>query len=414
MPEIPRSSPPLPAATAAAPIDLVWDMETGDPDDFLTLLLLLGHPAVRLRAVTVTPGTPDQVGVVRAALGWFGRTDLPVGAYNLDHQPKARERGAGEREASGDPGVGKHGRRGVCVSSWHYAAYGDLPPSRDAVRAPTLLRDVCDADTTLVTGGPLRNLGAALREPGFTLGRVVVQGGFAGEGVVPAERQLAKFRGLTKVATYNLNGDVPSAKAVLATDRIRDKRFVSKNVCHGVVYDRALHHEVDAVRAASPSLQRLFQGMATYLGPASRPSRRLRNDAIRAVRVRLVPEGARVAGQDLVEMALDEALARAHHAGLDLVAMTDDPTPVCRLRPPEPARPTDDPENVGAGGKAFHDPLAACCAIDEGIGEWAEVELYREGGEWGSRLAPGSGVHIITGYDRARFVATLLASGRRG
>jgi hypothetical protein len=25
-------------------IDLVWDMETQDPDDFLTLLLLLGRP----------------------------------------------------------------------------------------------------------------------------------------------------------------------------------------------------------------------------------------------------------------------------------------------------------------------------------------------------------------------------------
>ncbi|WP_434421721.1 hypothetical protein [Nannocystis pusilla] len=49
-------------------IDVVWDMETGDPDDFLTLLLLLGHPQVNLKAVAVTPGTPDQVGVVRRAL----------------------------------------------------------------------------------------------------------------------------------------------------------------------------------------------------------------------------------------------------------------------------------------------------------------------------------------------------------
>ena len=68
-------------------LDVVWDMETGDPDDFITLLFLLGHPRVNLKAVTVTPGTPDQVGVVRKALGWFGR-DIPVGAYNLDHVTK--------------------------------------------------------------------------------------------------------------------------------------------------------------------------------------------------------------------------------------------------------------------------------------------------------------------------------------
>ena len=48
--------------------DVVWDMETGDPDDFLTLLLLLGHPQVNLKAVTVTPGTREQVGLVRQAL----------------------------------------------------------------------------------------------------------------------------------------------------------------------------------------------------------------------------------------------------------------------------------------------------------------------------------------------------------
>ncbi|MEQ1505236.1 MAG: hypothetical protein ABMB14_23600 [Myxococcota bacterium] len=59
-------------------------------------------------------------------------------------------------------------------------------------------------------------------------------------------------------------------------------------------------------------------------------------------------------------------------------------------------------------GKAFHDPLAACCALDPAIGEWAEVELFRANGGWGSRLAPGSGVRIIVGHDHERFVRVLL------
>ena len=65
-------------------IDVVWDMETGDPDDFLTLLLLLGHPDVNLKGITITPGTPEQVGVVRHALALFER-DLPVGSFAIDH-----------------------------------------------------------------------------------------------------------------------------------------------------------------------------------------------------------------------------------------------------------------------------------------------------------------------------------------
>jgi len=68
---------------------MVWDMETGDPDDFLTLLLLLDHPAVELRAVTITPGALDQVGLVRRALSWFERTDVPVGAGPADASKRA-------------------------------------------------------------------------------------------------------------------------------------------------------------------------------------------------------------------------------------------------------------------------------------------------------------------------------------
>src|SRR5262249_49371641 len=139
----------------AAMIDIVWDMETQDPDDFLTLLLLLGHPDVRLKAVTITPGSAEQVGLVRRALSWFDR-DLPVGAYNLDH-PKS------------------------CVSSWHYKVYGEATPSRDAEPGAEVLLRCCDEKTTLLTGAPLKNLGAALRAgSNFRVGGWVAQGGFAG------------------------------------------------------------------------------------------------------------------------------------------------------------------------------------------------------------------------------------------
>jgi pyrimidine-specific ribonucleoside hydrolase len=288
-------------------IDLVWDMETQDPDDFLTLLLLLGHPAVRLKAVTVTPGSPQQVGLVRRALAWFDR-DLPVGAYDLDH-PKP------------------------CISPWHYAAYGLAPPSRDAEPGPEVLLRRCDETTTLLTGAPLKNLGAALRlaeQEGrtFRLGRWVAQGGFAGAGVVPPERQLEQFRGKATCPTYNLNGDPKAALAALAAPGIAVRRLVSKNVCHGVRYDRQMHSRFEALKGRSRSLGLIWQGMDVYL--------------------------------------------------------------------------SKEPE-----GKKFHDPLAACCAIDEAVGTWAEVELYREKGEWGARPSPGSGTWIITGYDPERFVSTL-------
>jgi len=219
--------------------DIILDMETADPDDFLTLLLLLGHPGVTLKAVTVTPGAPDQIGLVRHALAWFGR-DIPVGAHNIDH---ARN----------------------CVSAWHYRTYGDIPPSRDAEPAAPLLTRMCDAGTTLVTGGPPKNLGAALKLPGFALGAWVAQGGFAGDGVVPEDRQLPQFRGRAVCPSFNFNGAPQAVGDALASPTIGLRRLVSKNVCHGVVYDAALHEQVGAAKQHSLSLRLIWQGMDAYL-----------------------------------------------------------------------------------------------------------------------------------------------------
>jgi pyrimidine-specific ribonucleoside hydrolase len=291
-------------------IDIVWDMETGDPDDFLTLLLLMGHPQVNLKAVTVTPGSPDQIGLVRRALAWFG-LETPVGAYSLEHGKK-------------------------CVSQWHYKVYGNIPPSRDAIPGREVLLQYCDEKTTLVTGAPLKNMGAALAltaAPGlknFTVGRHVAQGGFAGEGVVPREKQLDKFKGKATCPTYNLNGDPQSALAALKYPGIASRYFVSKNVCHRVYYDQEMHARLSAVKDASQSLMLIWKGMEAYLKE----------------------------------------------------------------------KPT---------GKKFHDPLAACCAIDESIGTWAEVELYRHQNEWGAKLSPGSRTWIITDYDHEKFIQTLTA-----
>lgn len=289
-------------------IPLVWDMETSDPDDFLTLLMLIGHPRVDLRAVTVTPGTAEQVGLVRWALRELGRDDIPVGAYDI-----ARDK--------------------QCVSAWHYDAYGAIPPSRDAELGPVLLRRAVQPGVTLVTGAALKNLGAIIRgvhADAFVLDRLVVQGGFAGEGVVPPERQLEKFRGRVTCPSFNLNGDPKAVLAALAHPGIRLRRFVSKNVCHGVVYDADVHAQVGELRQRSASLALIWRGMDHYL--------------------------------------------RKH-----------------------------------PGGKIIHDPLAACCAIDESIGQWAEVDVYRARGEWGARPAAGTRTFIIVDYDRPRFLATFLA-----
>lgn len=61
-------------------------------------------------------------------------------------------------------------------------------------------------------------------------------------------------------------------------------------------------------------------------------------------------------------------------------------------------------------GKLFHDPLAACCAIEPDCCEYKEVELYRDRGQWGSRLMPGSGTWISVSLDKDRFFEVLTTT----
>ncbi|MEM1007859.1 MAG: hypothetical protein AAGJ35_02540, partial [Myxococcota bacterium] len=260
------------------PLPVVFDMETHDPDDFLTLLWLLGHPRIDLKGVTITPGSTAQVGLVREALRWFSCEHIPVGAFQIDHLKS-------------------------CVSSWHYSAYGAIPPSTDAVFGPELLFSLCDEHTTLIIGASPRNLGRALQMPGFRLGRWVAQGGFAGVGVVPEEKQLPQFRGLRTCPTFNLNGAPRAVLAALKHPGIGRKRFVSKNVCHRVIYDLAMHDWLGNCKEHNLALQKIWQGMDVYLQKKNRKDNRLGyrcNEQIVSDPVRLID----LQGQNLGFVAL--------------------------------------------------------------------------------------------------------------
>jgi pyrimidine-specific ribonucleoside hydrolase len=205
-------------------------METGDPDDVLTLLLLAAHPLVDLRAVTITPGTAEQVALVRWILQRLGLAEtVKLGAQSWPrHQ---NDEGGNISKARFYQNFGRQ----YCVTD----GTSNLPACQ---RADRVLVESCDEQTTLVTGAPLHNLHDVLRNfPEFRLGRWVAQGGFAGEGVVAREKQMDKFKGHQTFSTWNFGGNIPAAEAALASDLILKKICVSKNVCHGAVYEDDWH-----------------------------------------------------------------------------------------------------------------------------------------------------------------------------
>lgn len=292
-------------------LNISWDMETSDPDDVFTLCFLATHPRINLRSVTITPGSRHQVGVVKHILRKLDSKDVRVGAARPNH-PKE------------------------CVSEFHYKWLGKIPPE-DA--DDTGLEIIADAylptNYKIVTGAALGNVGALLSNFALyknfqhKLDEIVVQGGFAGDSVVPEEYRLEKFRGRETCPTFNLNGNIEAAKQVIDSKVFGIKRFVSKNVCHGIVYDQAMHERIKPHRHNSAGLNLLVEGMDVYL--------------------------------------------------------------------------KNKPE-----GKAFHDPLAACVAISSDCCEFREVEIYREKGEWGSRLKEGTNTFISVKCNRERFEDVLV------
>jgi len=334
-------------------VPVVFDMETQDPDDFLCLLFLASHPRVRLKAVTLVPGSPEQVGLVRWALGALGLDDdrVAVGAGDLVSKPAS-------------------------VSPWHARAFGDHAPSTNAEEAWRVLVRECDGRTVLFTGGPLTNVAEAIAHGGdaFVAGCWLAQGGFAGDNVVPAEKRLPKFDGRTMMATWNFGANLPAARAALAHRGFGRIRLVSKNVCHA-----------DTNRFGPEQFARLEASLKAHGGSGG--------------------SGGDVTAPTLVEATRRQSEASGeaeptsrHRAGLGLLHVG-----MAQYLRRHPA------------GKLLHDPLAAACVIDgRVIDAWREVRLEEDRQHrWGCKPADGSGTFISASHDPARFWSTLLADGAR-
>lgn len=239
-------------------IDVHFDMETGDPDDFLTLALLATHPAVTLRSVSVNPGSYEQVGLVRRALALLDRAGLPVGS-------RVRGREAGH------------------VSGWHEKFLKTWPRSEPDDDGHAIIARSIAAHPSLVvlTGGPLQNLRFWLeKHPEQALDCWVAQGGFAGDSLVDPANRLAKFDGRETCESYNFGGDPKGALAMLGAAQVRERRLISKNVCHGLAYDRAAHERVGAISDKPAGLALVHRAMEHYL--SEHPQGKLLHDPLAA------------------------------------------------------------------------------------------------------------------------------------
>ncbi|HKB37059.1 MAG TPA: nucleoside hydrolase [Gemmataceae bacterium] len=220
-------------------MDLIIDTDLGhDPDDFFAILYLVSA-GVNIRALLLSPGDPDQVAIARLICDEVG-LNIPVGVSKPD------------RTAASSGGMHHEllARRGRPL-----AGKADGP-------GEDVLEQVFRDGMELFIIGPPSNVGKFLKKhPEAAIVRATMQGGFVPYSVHRPSRVLPQFEGKEWMPSYNPNGDRPGTLAFCAA-QVGERRFVSKNVCHTVVYNREVHATLGPKDRASE----LFKdGMDLYL-----------------------------------------------------------------------------------------------------------------------------------------------------
>jgi len=202
-------------------MDLIIETDIGhDPDDFFAICYLISA-GVNIRAITITPGDPDQVAITKLILRETG-LNIPIGVSKLNrdklssgsiHHSMLNKYGRSKIEAHDGPGD---------------KIVGDV------------LKEYPDCELFVI--GPVSSIGKYLKNHNVEIKRATMQGGFLGYNLhnFPCKR-LSKFENSVWQPTFNLNGDIPAGLSFISAN-IKERMFVGKNVCHTVIYNRNTHN----------------------------------------------------------------------------------------------------------------------------------------------------------------------------
>lgn len=230
-------------------MDLIVETDIGhDPDDFFALCYLFSAE-VNIRAILLTPGDESQVTIVSFLLKELGMEHIPIGVPTLGRRK--------ERLTS----IHKY-----FVEKYKYSSHLNKYHLGDTVLTAALSMY---PDSELFVCGPVKNIGnyfIKYKEYKIAeINKAVMQGGFIGYGThginVP---KIKKFVGKKTVPTFNLNGDIKGAQAYLNAN-IKERWFISKNVCHTIIYNEDIHRRIMDIPARNRAAEIFREGMTVYL-----------------------------------------------------------------------------------------------------------------------------------------------------
>lgn len=209
---------------------LVIETDIGhDPDDVFALCYLVSA-GVDIKAITVVPGDLDQIAIARFICEEVG-LDVPIGSKNVN----------ADKMSSGS------------VHHQILKRYGrSLQSTSDGDGREVILNVFAEhPDAELCIIGPPTNVGRAmLDKPDLKIKRAMFQGGFVPYSLYRPKEILEKFEGKPWVPSFNPNGDRKGTMRFIEAN-IEDRRFVSKNLCHTILFDGKINNSVEPKDRAS-------------------------------------------------------------------------------------------------------------------------------------------------------------------
>ncbi len=181
---------------------IILDTGTADPDDILTICYLADRG---LEAVTVYPGSDAQVGLIKEILRQLG-LKIPVGG----NASKAHK---------------------DFVSPFYSKVFKYKPESADA-QAPELIKE------HIAKGSKILTCEAPFNLDGIHIPDWHAQGGYCPHNLMEESQRLEKFKDVETCQSFNFGSPSLIDRMIANSDK---RTFVSKNICHGVKYDRETH-----------------------------------------------------------------------------------------------------------------------------------------------------------------------------
>lgn len=202
-------------------MNVIFDMETGDPDDLITLIFLLNHPKLNIKGITCYQGSPTQIGLIEHVIG-LAKKDyhIPVGGWNTVEP--------------------------IELSPYYKSVVGHWEPKNATLTPVEVFKQAFEKDHNIhvLTGAPLTNIKLVLEAlPHLSIHNMITQGGYLGN-IIPEQRQLKKFKKQATCRTYNLGNDTNAFDIVYQSPQIEKITYVTKDLCHGFLYTAEIHKEI--------------------------------------------------------------------------------------------------------------------------------------------------------------------------